>query len=255
MMQHTYHKKFTDSEIATIVSALRGLPTPPRQSGVNVLADNAALKVLDCVLSLNRRYDEFVVPTLQDFKKRNPTVISLSDLDNLKNSLGGAYDFFCRELGYYDYDRAQVFDLVLTYLIKAIPQFTGCNELESLRLWATGTKPTGYEQMLYVEGVGPCRPKGFAIAGWQYLRMWFGADTCKPDRHIVQFLKDTLRRNVNPANAVELMEITAPLAGLAVREADHRIWSNYSKKSKTRAAKHCGPGRRTSQAGPARPTT
>ena len=253
MTQNTYHRKFTDSDVTTIVSALQSLPAPPGQSRTGISAgfhiDNPALKVINCVLSLNRHYDEFVVPTLRAFKKRNPAVISLADLDNIMKSKGGAYAFFRSELGYNDSARAQVFDSVLMYLIRVQEHFPASSEPESLHNWAIAVRPADYQQVPYLQGIGTRRIKGFAISGWQYLRMLFGADTCKPDRHILAFLRDTIKRNVNPLHAVEVMEITAPMAGLTVREADHRIWSKYSgdaraRRARPRRPRPCAPGHR-----------
>jgi hypothetical protein len=238
MTAYTYHKKFTDSEIKAIVSALKMLPAPP-QAPAGPVASNSALKVLECVLSLNRKYEEFVAPKLDDFKKRNPAVTSLSALDSLRKLRGGADSFFSTDLKYHDKKRAQVFELGLTYLTQVAPRFPGRNESERLYNWATSVKPTDYQHMFCVQGHGHCHPKGFAIAGWQYLRMLFGADTCKPDRHILNFLKYTIGRNVNPVNAVELMEIAAPLAGLTVRDADLRVWAKYSQRSKAAKSRTC----------------
>jgi len=239
MTQHTYQTRFTDQEVLAIVSALQSLPAPPLTPNVVPLVSNPALKVLDCVLSLNRRYEEFVVPKLKSFRRRNPEVISLSDLDNLKDARGGAYGLFLSELQYDYYARAQVCDWVLTYLIKVKPQYPGGNEAQSLHNWAVSVKPRDYQGMSNVPGINLTRPRGFAIAGWQYLRMLFGADTCKPDRHILAFLKDTIKRNVDPLHAVEVMEKTAPMAGLTVRDADLRIWTKYSKAARSKRTGTC----------------
>jgi hypothetical protein len=56
------------------------------------------------------------------------------------------------------------------------------------------------------------------------MRMLHGADTCKPDRHIVKYVEENLGRRVSRLTAVELMEAAARHAGMSVREADRRIW-------------------------------
>ena len=48
--------------------------------------------------------------------------------------------------------------------------------------------------------------KGCGIACFQWLRMLFGADTAKPDVHIVNFLSENLGKKVSQIEAVYLME-------------------------------------------------
>jgi hypothetical protein len=39
--------------------------------------------------------------------------------------------------------------------------------------------------------------KGFKLSGFQYLRMLFGAQTTKPDVHIVKFISEIVGRKVH----------------------------------------------------------
>lgn len=187
-----------------------------------------AQRILDCILSLNRRYLEFVVPTIDSFINKYPSVSKLSDLHDLVKDVGGPYKFFRDILDYDDKERAETFFGVLIYLLNVLKQYDGSDDLEKLNRWAISVKPSDYRTMLIISD-GKITIKtnvpGFGIAGWQYLRMLFGADTCKPDIKIKGFIKDCLGiKYISEQSAVELMEAAALVSGLSVKEADRRIW-------------------------------
>ena len=60
--------------------------------------------------------------------------------------------------------------------------------------------------------------------GFQYLRMLFGANTCKPDLRIRQWVGEALGRKVSDIVALKLMEGAALEAGVLLRDADTTIW-------------------------------
>jgi hypothetical protein len=66
------------------------------------------LDVLDCVLSLNRRYDEFCLPRVKQFQKRHPEVDSLAGLLELIRSYPSPLEFSVHELDYRDEARASI---------------------------------------------------------------------------------------------------------------------------------------------------
>jgi hypothetical protein len=67
---------------AGLVAALRLLP-PVRKSSDRAWVREPAVRVIDCVLSLMRRYDAFVVPRLDGFERRHPEVRTVSELQRL----------------------------------------------------------------------------------------------------------------------------------------------------------------------------
>lgn len=175
---------------------------------------NPALCVLDCVLSLNRNYDSFLLPRLRNFKEAHPEMVSLSDLQELISSYSaqGLGAFLEVELDYKYPDVEQRVVGVLTYLQGvANPE----DEWSSLHEWAIESKPSDYLNL---------HIKGFGIAGFQYLRMLFGAQTVKPDVHILRFVSEVLNRNVTEIESVWLLEQAAQKAGMPIREADNEIW-------------------------------
>src|SRR4051794_1105203 len=75
-----------------------------------------AVRVIDCVLSLNRRYDGFVVPRLDAFEQRFPNVTTVAQLRRLIESYGTPAEFVADALNYRDADRARILDEVVDYV-------------------------------------------------------------------------------------------------------------------------------------------
>jgi hypothetical protein len=192
-------------------------------------------KLLDCVLSLHRRYDEFVVPRIIEFKNRHPDVITLTELCQCVANSGGPAKFYENELDYDYDDAAEMFGKVLNYLTSESEssKYLGQTDMEKCRQWAISATIYGYKR-IWEKGNIPL----FGIAGWQYLRMLFGADTCKPDIAVKGYVEDCLERALSGHSTVVLMEAAAPLASTLkffsqpVREADRRIWHQYNNRKK-----------------------
>ncbi len=207
---------------------------PPIDERHEVRFETAAEKLLDCVLSLHRRYDGFVVPRVKGFGSNHPHVTTLTDLCECVGRYGGPVAFYRTQLDYDWDDAAKMFHQVLEYLRKEMNNYPGTTDLERLHAWALSAKVDGYK--------GASLPL-FGIAGWQYLRMLFGADTCKPDIAIKRFARDCLERSLSDISLVRLMETAAPLVPRLrayhqpVREADRRIWNQYNRQSKSNCNK------------------
>ena len=212
-------QRWDSDDVNKLVEYFRRLP-PAEVKAVRYTTP--ALKLLDCVLSLNRRYYTFVVPRLDDFKTNHPDIETLEQLHSFVAKYNKPYDFFKNDLSYDDQDRAETFVGVLDYMLNVIKDDQRTSEIERLGRWAQTVEPKGYKKM----GV-----YGFGLAGWQYLRMLFGADTCKPDTHINEFVRDCIGRDISRLSVVELMEASAPRAALSVKEADRRIWRIQEKKA------------------------
>lgn len=186
-------------------------------------------KLLDCVLSLHRRYDEFASPRLTTFKNNHPNINTLPGLCQCVAKCGGPDRFYRNELDYDYPDAAEMFGRVLDYLTREINKYSGNTEMDRCRNWAVSVSVDGYRRIWRGRNI-PL----FGIAGWQYLRMLFGADTCKPDIAVTGFVKDCLKRGFSAHLVVELVEKAAPLAPALksfpqpTREADHRIWHQYN---------------------------
>ncbi|MXV73280.1 hypothetical protein F4Z99_03255 [Candidatus Poribacteria bacterium] len=187
-----------ESDIAAVTTQLKQIssdvstPTGPEWSYP------PAVKVIDCVLSLNRKYDTFVVPRLKTFINNHPKTQRVVELAKLMASYRTPHAFVKQELNYNHEDRARTLDSVVKYLCTVIEETkTIEQEKDGLTQWAIKSKPHDYQTL---------KIKGFGIAGFQYLRMLFGADTTKPDVHIIRFLSDILNRNLSATESLLLLE-------------------------------------------------
>jgi len=182
---------------------------------------NPAMCVLDCVLSLNRKYDSVVLPRLRKFHETRPEIVSISDLKTLILSYidDGEGTFLLKELNTNHADRERIIIELLDYLE---PIVEIGDEWDVLFDWAEGCKPSDYLNL---------QIKGFGIAGFQYLRMLFGAQTVKPDVHIMRFVSETIGREVDEIEAVALLEQAAIQSGLPIREVDNAVWKDSSRKN------------------------
>jgi len=130
---------------------------------------------------------------------------------------------FCqRELYYNHIQREQTLRGVLKYMISAQAKQDGADEWARLQAWAVSVKPGDYTTV----GV-----RGFGLSGFQYMRMLFGAQTTKPDVHIIRFVSQVVGRNVNDVQALQLLETASLQAGLPLREVDGEIWRSGARKT------------------------
>lgn len=185
---------------------------------------NPALNVLDCVLSLNRAYYSFVVPRIESFSEKNPTVSGLRDLYRLIKKYHTPLAFSVKELRYNDRERALTLIGVVRFLLRVQNRYTMKNEQARLHAWALSAKPADLDDL----GV-----PGFGLAGFQYMRMLFGAQTVKPDVHIKRFVAEVIGRPVNDLTALTMLEQAARRKKLLIREVDGAIWRSRALKRRT----------------------
>ena len=208
--------------IGKVLSKIRQIAPDSLKSDNTVSNQSPAVKVINSVLSLGMNYKTVVKPRLDAFQDKNPDVIQVSDLANLIASYPTPYNFlkaelnFCREL------KATAIDGVVKQLSDITNASPSVSEEDAIRQWALQAEILGYRVWSI---------KGFRLAGFQWLRMLFGADTVKPDRHIVNFLSDTLNEKVSPLESVELIEASSADSEYSARDLDRIIWKFMSEKS------------------------
>jgi hypothetical protein len=164
-----------------------------------------AVRVIDCVLSLNRPYDRFVVPRLDRFEERYPQIRSVEDLAAMIRSYPSPHAFVREALDYNHEARADTLAAVVEWLLRV-------GDLEE---WAASARPSDYRDL---------NIRGFGLSGFQYLRLLFGADTVQPDIHLHRRMAQWLGHPVSATRALELLEAAAPKAGLRLRDLDATIW-------------------------------
>ncbi len=205
-----------ESDVAAVTTQLKRISSDVSALTGPEWSYPPAVKVIDCVLSLNRKYDTFVVPRLKTFMSNHPETQRVVELAKLMANYPTPHAFVKQELNYNHEDRVRTLDSVVKYLCTIIDGAkTLEEEKEELTQWAIESKPHGYRTL---------RIKGFGIAGFQYLRMLFGADTTKPDVHIIRFLSDILNRRVSDIESLLLLEAASKREDLSVRAVDSYIW-------------------------------
>ena len=213
-----------ESDIAAVAAKIE-TEILPQVAGTEASTDYGyneatAVAVIDCVLSLNRKYDAFVVPRLETFTKRHPEIQKVGELAELIDSYPTPLDFSIEELNYRDENRARILREVVQFVCTIVQEVPAVSEEEVLKEWALRAKPHECETL----GI-----RGFKVAGFQYLRILFGADTTKPDVHIIGFIADALNRRVSAYEALDLLEAAAPRLGLSVRAVDAAIWRSRAR--------------------------
>ena len=210
--------------ITKILARIRQIAPDPLNRDNTVLDQSPAVKVINSVLSLGMNYRTVVKPKLDAFQENNPDVIQVSDLANLIASYPTPIDFLIQKFNYKrkpkNIMKANAINSVVEHLCGIINASPSVPEEDAIRQWALQAKPEGYRVW---------NIKGFKLAGFQWLRMLFGADTVKPDRHIVNFLSHTLNEKVSPLESVELIEETSAHSEFSARDIDRIIWNWMSK--------------------------
>lgn len=174
-----------------------------------------AVRVIDCVLSLRRSYKSVVIPRVEQFCREHPGVTSCPDLVDAIRGAPTPRDFMRKVLTIDSPAKGQTLLGVAEYLVDVQHRFEKPTEVDCLRAWANWARPGDYLAV----GVS-----GFGLAGFQYLRMLFGADTAKPDVHIVGYVSQVLGRPVSDIHALYILERAAELSGHSVRRLDGLIW-------------------------------
>ena len=200
-----------DTVATEIMKFASDLPSP--ESLVN--SNPPAVRVIDCVLSLNRPYKTFVVPRLSAFMRRQPEVQQVSELANLIANYPTPHVFVQQELNYNHEDRARILYEVVMFLVTIVQQTPTIPEEEALKQWTAQAQ--SQIDRLNIRGFGP--------AGFQYLCMLFGVDTTKPDIYIIRFVSKLLNRDVSDLEARDLLEAACERVGVPVRAVDKFIWN------------------------------
>jgi hypothetical protein len=206
---------------AGLVAALRLLP-PVRKSSDRAWGREPAVRVIDCVLSLMRRYDAFVVPRLDGFERRHPEVRTVSELQRLIAGYRSPDRFVTEVLDYRHEERAATLDAVVNWLATISGDGSHAEQLSNLQRWASGAHASDHMAL----GI-----RGFGVGGFQYLRMLFGANTTKPDVHICRFVASCVGHPVSDVEALQLLEDAARETGIVLRDLDTTIWEASARRA------------------------
>jgi hypothetical protein len=179
------------------------------------------------VLSLNRNYARFVVPRLDRFETRFPNIVSIKHLVSEIAKHSSPDEFVRTTLDYKHQERAETLAAVCRWLLTLSSAESPNDDLKILKVWADNAHHSDYKNL---------RIRGFGLAGFQYLRMLFGANTTKPDIWICKWVAEVVGHSVSAGQALELLEPAATEANVSLKDADTTIWrmlSTQPNKAKT----------------------
>ena len=207
-------------DFRSVVEALTRIRSIIRPSLDRAWARSAAVRVIDCVLSLNRRYDSFVVPRLDEFESSHPEVRTVGDLKDLIARHRSPSLFVMECLQYHDVSRSETLVNVVDWLLTVAGSGDHNAQLSKLQSWAENSKPDEYTRL----GIS-----GFGLGGFQYLRMLFGANTTKPDIHIRRYVATCVGHPVSDIQALRLLELGAREVGVSLRDVDTTLWERSAR--------------------------
>jgi hypothetical protein len=178
-----------------------------------------AVRVIDCVLSLNRPY-KFAFDRARTFGEKHPEIRSITDLKTFMAGWPSAQEFVRDELNYNHRERADTLSAVVSWLAGIAGSGPDQAQLLNLEKWSSSAKP---------EDCQTINIRGFKLAGFQYLRILFGANTAKPDVHIIGFVSSQIGHKVTANEALRLLEGAAVQTGIHLRDLDGSIWEDRAR--------------------------
>lgn len=176
---------------------------------------NPVLILVDAVLSMNRKYEAFVVPRIKHLEKSNIT--SLDQLNTIITQNG--IEAFAQVWNYNDPKRVEILQNLAQKFSQLKEQYGLSDDLETLHKWGKEAKPEEWTTF----GV-----KGIAFTTYQYLRILCGANTVKPDIYIQRAFKEAIGKSRPLEEIVEVVEETAKQMNIAAQQLDYALWSYYS---------------------------
>lgn len=179
--------------------------------------DNPVLILVDAVLSMNRRYDSFVVPRVELMRK--------SGIKTLEQALqvieDKGTDGFCKIWNYKHPERVEILKRLINKYLQVKKNLKIDDGLMVLKEWAKKSTVSDYKNF---------NIKGIGFVTYQYLRLMCGADTTKPDVHLKRAVKEGTGRNLSETEVVQVVEQTAKKFNVKARQLDYALWSYYSKR-------------------------
>lgn len=203
-----------NQDVVAFLAFVRSLPLELDRDTTEFGYANPVLILADTVLSINRRYDLFVVPRIRLLEQRG--LRSLDQLERLIREAG--VEAFSSIWNYRHPQRVETLHL-LTRKFITLREIHQLDDLATMRQWASETKPGDWSSF-EVRGIG--------FTTYQYLRMLCGADTVKPDRHIQRAVTEALSTTRPLVDIVAIIEEAASHLRIPARQLDHALWRYYA---------------------------
>ncbi len=200
----------------SFISYVKSLSLDFKQTPGEFDYDNPVLILVDAVLSMNRKYDSFVVPRVELIRK--------SGIKTLEQALqiieDGGVKGFCGIWNYNHPARVEILKRLINKCIEIKKKLKIDDGLTALQVWGKQSTVRDYKNF---------NVKGFGFTTFQYLRLMCGADTTKPDIHLKRAVKDGTGENLNLEEVVQIVEETAKKLDVKARQLDYALWRYYSR--------------------------
>lgn len=201
---------YNNTDIIKLEEYIVSLSIQPKSSAAEYEYTNPVLALVDTVLSINRKYDSFVKPRIELIKNTR-----IDSFDSLRQELEKGDEYFISLWNYNHPQRIELLRNLLAYFIDYKNNNNIKTDLETLRTWGEESS---------VEKYSNWNIKGIAFTTYQYLRMLCGADTVKPDIHILRTIEKGIGRKLSTKDSVKIIEDISRKIGIKARDLDHAIW-------------------------------
>ena len=228
----------SQSEHDSLVSACQQLPTTSVQDEEKYVGESPVLILMSTVLSLNRRWYSHALPARRHFENNlYPHLIphslaAFSELLTRISQSGTDWKKAAKAMWNMNEARkaealAQLTHLLLTWFERNCP---GLPDREALNQWAARTS-----QGEFVGKVKFLGPRAHEQLLW-YIE---GTQAVKLDRHVTQFIRDSIRRTPPEVDMITAVRRAAADLGISPTELDARIWDYMQDKGSQNAGAPC----------------
>lgn len=199
--------------------SIEKLPLDFNQEPGEFVYESAVLILVDAVLSINRRYDSFVVPRVGLVRKRG-----IKTLEELKAKIkNDGVKKFCEVWDYNHPERVRILERLIEKFLKTKEELGVSGDLEALHKWGKQSR---------IEDFKHFDVKGIGFTTFQYLRMMCGADTTKPDVHLKRAVRGRIGVTLSEPKIVRIIEAAAKRLKIPTRRLDYALWAYYSRRAK-----------------------
>lgn len=181
--------------------------------------ENPVILLMDATLSINRRYNNFVLPRIEYFKKAYSNTNTLEKLNNLIKEKG--LRGFQNVWNYKHPKRVEILRNLTKFFLQYKNENNIKDDLKAMRHWAQNVDLSS-KKILPVDGIG------FATS--QYVRKMLGVDSVKPDVHIKKSIFEGTKEKISDRKTVLFVEKAAKEMDVTATALDYAIWKYYSLK-------------------------
>lgn len=207
---------YNNTDVDNLKNYILSLPLNLNHTTEEYEYNNPVLTLIDAVLSINRKYESFVKPRIKLIQDRN-----IDSFDKLDMELRKGNEYFTSLWNYNHSQRIELLRNLLRYFLNYKKDNNIKDDLETLRKWGKESS---------VEKFKEWNIKGIAFTTYQYLRMLCGANTVKPDIHILRTVESGVGKKLSLKDSVKIIEDISKEMDIKARDLDHSIWLYSSSK-------------------------